>query len=173
NGKGTHGAMGVFFDITLLERLERIRQEFLSNVSHELRTPLTSIIALAETLEAGAIDDPKHNRRFLSIIQKNAARMHRLIDDILELSAIEAGNVKVKPESVPLRLLVEDVIGGLSATAAMRTVALHNRVDQEATDFVDPHRLVQMLTNLIANAIKFNREGGMVSISDQDHVRAP
>src|SRR5437870_11380897 len=102
NGKGTQGAVGVFFDITRLERLEVIRQEFLSNVSHELRTPLTSIRALAETLENGAIEDHQNNRRFLSIIQKNADRMHRLIDDILELSAIEAGNVKVKPEIIQL-----------------------------------------------------------------------
>src|SRR5207247_1991449 len=89
NGKASHGAVGVFFDITRLERLELIRQEFLSNVSHELRTPLTSIIALADTLEAGAINDSEHNRRFVSIIQKNAARMHRLIDDILALSEVE------------------------------------------------------------------------------------
>src|SRR5437588_2033463 len=82
------GALGVFFDVTRLERLEIVRQEFLSNVSHELRTPLTSIRALAETLENGAIEDHQNNRRFLSIIQKNADRMHRLIDDILELSAI-------------------------------------------------------------------------------------
>src|SRR5712664_969521 len=109
NGRGTNGAVGVFFDVTRLERLELVRQEFLSNVSHELRTPLTSIMALTETLEAGAIDDQEHNRRFLSIIQRNAARMHRLIDDILELSAIEAGNVKVRPETVQLYALVEDV----------------------------------------------------------------
>src|SRR5439155_22029519 len=63
-GRGANGAVGVFFDVTRLERLELVRQEFLSNVSHELRTPLTSIIALAETLEAGAIDDQEHNRRF-------------------------------------------------------------------------------------------------------------
>src|SRR5205814_7130568 len=100
NGKGTQGAVGVFFDITRLERLELIRQEFLSNVSHELRTPLTAIIALAETLETGALDDRENNRRFLGIIQKNAAHMHRLIDDILELSAIEAGNIRVTPELV-------------------------------------------------------------------------
>ena len=121
NGKGTQGAVGVFFDITRLERLEVIRQEFLSNVSHELRTPLTSIIALAETLETGAINDSQHNRRFLSIIQKNAARMHRLIDDILELSAIEAGNVKVEPEVIRLRYLVEDVFGTLAASASAKT----------------------------------------------------
>src|SRR5437016_7394835 len=164
NGRSVNGAVGVFFDVTRLERLELVRQEFLSNVSHELRTPLTSIIALAETLEAGAIDDQEHNRRFLAIIQKNAARMHRLIDDILELSAIEAGNVKVQPESVELHALVDDVIGSLSAVAAARGVAIQNLVELEARMFADPHRLVQMLTNLIDNAIKFNREGGTVSI---------
>ena len=171
NGKASHGAVGVFFDITRLERLELIRQEFLSNVSHELRTPLTSIIALAETLETGAIDNPEHNRRFLTIIQKNAARMHRLIDDILELSAIEAGNVKVKQEIVQLRALVEDVIGSLSTAASPLQITLQNLVPQDATVFADPHRLVQMLTNLIDNAIKFNREGGVVSIRYEGGVR--
>ncbi len=164
NGKIT-GALGVFFDVTRLERLENIRQEFLSNVSHELRTPLTSIMALSETLEVGAIDDPENNRRFLSIIQKNAARMHRLIDDILELSAIEAGNVKLHPESVPLRTLVEDVITSLSAAAVARHVELKNLVAADAKVVADPHRLMQMITNLIDNAIKFNRDGGEVTIS--------
>jgi len=158
------GAVGVFFDVTRLERLELVRQEFLSNVSHELRTPLTSIMALAETLEGGAIDDQAHNRRFLSIIQKNAARMHRLIDDILELSAIEAGNVKVQPETVQLHVLVEDVVGSLSTVAAGRRIVVRNLVEPEVQIFADPHRMVQMLTNLIDNAIKFNREGGTVSI---------
>ena len=169
NGRGVNGAVGVFFDVTRLERLELVRQEFLSNVSHELRTPLTSIIALAETLEAGAIDDQEHNRRFLAIIQKNAARMHRLIDDILELSAIEAGNVKVQPETVELHALVDDVIGSLSTVAAARGVAIQNLVELEARVFADPHRLVQMLTNLIDNAIKFNREGGTVLIKYNSH----
>src|SRR5258708_17274941 len=171
NGKASHGAVGVFFDITRLGRLELIRQEFLSNVSHELRTPLTSIIALAETLETGAIDNPEHNRRFLTIIQKNAARMHRLIDDILELSAIEAGHVKVKQEVAQLHPLVEAVICSLSAAASIQAITLQNLVSQEAKVFADPHRLVQMLTNLIDNAIKFNREGGVVSIKYEDGVR--
>ena len=171
NGRGAGGAVGVFFDITRLERLELIRQEFLSNVSHELRTPLTAIIALAETLEAGALDDPEHNRRFLTIIQKNAARMHRLIDDILELSAIEAGNVRVKPEKISLRPLVEDVVGSLSAAATSRSVVLHNLVEANAKVFADQHRLVQMLTNLIDNAIKFNREHGTVTIKSEGGER--
>jgi two-component system phosphate regulon sensor histidine kinase PhoR len=165
NGRGTNGAVGVFFDVTRLERLELVRQEFLSNVSHELRTPLTSIMALAETLEAGAIDDQEHNRRFLSIIQRNAARMHRLIDDILELSAIEAGNVKVQPERLLLQALVEEVIGSLSSAAAARSIIVRNLVEPDITVFADPHRLVQMVTNLIDNAIKFNRESGTVAIT--------
>lgn len=164
NGRGANGAVGVFFDVTRLERLELVRQEFLSNVSHELRTPLTSIIALAETLEAGAIDDQENNRRFLSIIQRNAARMHRLIDDILELGAIEAGNVKVRPESVLLHALVDDVVASLSAAADLRSVIVHNLVASDVRVFADPHRLIQILTNLIDNAIKFNREGGTVTI---------
>jgi two-component system phosphate regulon sensor histidine kinase PhoR len=165
NGRPANGAVGVFFDVTRLEHLELVRQEFLSNVSHELRTPLTSIMALAETLEAGAIDDQEHNRRFLSIIQRNAARMHRLIDDILELSAIEAGNVKVQPERVLLQALVEEVIGSLSSAAAARSILVRNLVEPDTNVFADPHRLVQMLTNLIDNAIKFNRESGAVAIT--------
>lgn len=168
------GALGVFFDVTRLERLENIRQEFLSNVSHELRTPLTSIIALSETLEVGAIDDPQSNRKFLSIIQKNAARMHRLIDDILELSAIEAGNVKLHQEAVPLRMLVDDVISSLSAAAMTKHIEVKNLVSSQGNVFADPHRLMQMLTNLIENGIKFNREGGEVIITltngDRDRI---
>jgi len=159
------GAVGVLFDITRLERLENVRQEFLSNVSHELRTPLTSIMALAETLETGALDDASNNRRFLSIIQKNAKRMQHLIDDILELSAIEAGNVSVNPEIIQLRSLVEDVISTLSSPAAARNISVRNLIESDAKVFADPHRLMHMLTNLIDNAIKFNRDEGAVTIT--------
>ena len=165
------GAVGVLFDITRLERLEIVRQEFLSNVSHELRTPLTSIIALAETLEAGAISDEKNNRRFLTIIQKNAARMHHLIDDILELSAIEAGNVKVIPEVIQLRSLVDEIVSSLAAAAADRNVSMRNLVETKVKVFADPYRLMQMLTNLVDNAIKFNRDGGEVAIGYQSLER--
>src|SRR5205085_5265154 len=105
-GSDVRGAVGVFFDITRLERLERVRQEFLSNVSHELRTPLTAIIAFVETLEDGADEDRANSRRFLSIIRRNAERMRDLINDILELSAIEAGTVSVEARDVRLAPLV-------------------------------------------------------------------
>jgi two-component system phosphate regulon sensor histidine kinase PhoR len=91
------GAVGVFFDISRLERLEIVRQEFLANVSHELRTPLTSILASAETLESSINGNSDSNQRFLTIIHKNAARMQRLINDLLELGAIENVRVDVEP----------------------------------------------------------------------------
>jgi two-component system, OmpR family, phosphate regulon sensor histidine kinase PhoR len=162
--ENSHGALGVFFDITRLERLERVRQEFLSNVSHELRTPLTAIIAFVETLEDGALEDQASNRRFLSIIRKNAERMHHLIDDILELSAIEAGTIEVKIEPVRLHALVNDVLTALASRAAARRVTLKSEVPVDAIVFADARRLEQMLTNLSDNAIKFNREEGSVII---------
>ena len=165
------GALGVFFDITQLERLERVRQEFLSNVSHELRTPLTAILAFVETLEEGAIEDSENSRRFLSVIRKNATRMHNLIDDILELSAIEAGTVPFEPQRVRLHSIIEDITTALASRASTRQVTLQNKVAPDTFVYADPRRLEQMLTNLIDNAIKFNREGGRVTISHEACAR--
>jgi two-component system, OmpR family, phosphate regulon sensor histidine kinase PhoR len=171
DGTTTAGALGVFFDITQLEKLERVRQEFLSNVSHELKTPLTAIVAFVETLEAGALDDRQNSERFLAIIRKNAARMQNLIDDILELSAIEAGTVGVKAEETELSPLINDVIMSLDAKASSRGITVSNHVPDDTLVFVDPRRLEQMLTNLVDNAIKFNRDGGMVTIGCQTGAR--
>lgn len=171
DGTTTGGAIGVFFDITQLEKLERVRQEFLSNVSHELKTPLTAIVAFVETLEAGALDDRENSERFLEIIRKNAARMQNLIDDILELSAIEAGNVGVKAEEIELSPLINDVIMSLAAKASSRGITVKNHVPPDTLVFVDPRRLEQMLTNLVDNAIKFNRDGGMVTIGAEAGAR--
>jgi two-component system phosphate regulon sensor histidine kinase PhoR len=171
NGHGAEGALGVFFDITRTERLENIRQEFLSNVSHELRTPLTSIIAFVETLETGAMEDPESSQRFLSIIRKNASRMHSLIDDILELTAIEGGNVRLRAAPVELYTLVEEVCASFAAKAAAQNVTLENNVSPEVMVYADERRLEQMLTNLIDNGIKFSRENGTVAISYESGTR--
>jgi two-component system, OmpR family, phosphate regulon sensor histidine kinase PhoR len=165
------GAIGVFFDITRLERLERVRQEFLSNVSHELRTPLTAILAFVETLEDVTPAQSDDHRRFLSVIRRNAERMHTLINDILELSAIEAGNVSVEAEPVNLQMLVDDVVTSLGSKAASCRVTLHNEVLAGTSVFADPHRLEQMVTNLVDNGIKFNHEGGFVIVSHEKDSR--
>jgi len=168
---GTKGAIGVFFDITQLEKLERVRQEFLSNVSHELRTPLTAILAFVETLEGATLEENEDNRRFLSIIRRNAARMHALIDDILELSAIEAGTVKLKPAEIKLWPLIRDILTALETKVETREVTIQNLVPEDAVVFADPQRLEQMLTNLLDNGIKFNRSGGRLTIRFEEDER--
>jgi two-component system phosphate regulon sensor histidine kinase PhoR len=174
NGHGAEGALGVFFDITRTERLELVRQEFLSNVSHELRTPLTAIMAFVETLESGATEDPESCQRFLSIIRKNASRMHSLIDDILELTAIEGGNIQLRAAPVELRALVNDVCNSLATQAQARNITLSNNVAEGVSVYADSRRLEQMLTNLVDNGIKFSHENGAVSIGyesgAQDHI---
>lgn len=162
---GKKHAIGFFYDITQIEHLENVRQEFLSNISHELRTPLTSIMAFVETLEDGAIDDHENNRRFLKVIGRNAGRMHDLIADILELSLIESGNVSINISQVKLGSHVEEVFASLSKKAARRDVKLVNDVPAGTVLTADPVRIEQMLTNLIDNAVKFNREGGTVTVS--------
>jgi two-component system phosphate regulon sensor histidine kinase PhoR len=171
---GRDCAIGFFYDITQIERLETVRQEFLSNISHELRTPLTSILAFVETLEDGAIDDKENNRRFLGVIRRNGERMHSLISDILELSLIESGKVSVELREVNLTNLVEQVFTDLSANARARGIELINKVEADRIVNADAFRLEQMLTNLVDNAIKFNQPSGSVTVSctrrDRMHI---
>src|SRR6201991_2584350 len=167
NGNGAQGAPGVFFNITRTERLELVRQEFLSNVSHELRTPLTSIMAFVETLETGALDDPESSLRFLAIIRKNASRMHALIDDILELTSIEGGTIQLRCGPVELQPLVSDVISSLAAKAKAQQVTIKNNVQPNVLVHADARRLEQMLTNLIDNGIKFGKVNGIVVVGHE------
>src|ERR1019366_8447765 len=106
-------------DITDLERLERIRKDFVANVSHELRTPLTAIRGYAETLLEGALEDQENNRRFLEIIKAHSIRLNNIASDLLTLSAIESGKARAGPEPVSARAVVE---------SAMRTVEAEARL---------------------------------------------
>lgn len=171
NGNASAGALGVFFDITRTERLELVRQEFLSNVSHELRTPLTAIMAFVETLESGAREDPESCQRFLSIIRKNASRMHGLIDDILELTTIEGGNVQLRAAPVDLHSLVDDVFASLANSADAQDIKLRNEVASGTLVHADDRRLEQMLTNLVDNGIKFTRAKSTVTVSHEAGTR--
>lgn len=161
---GEKHAISFFYETTHIDRLETVRQEFLSNISHELRTPLTSIMAFVETLEDGGIDDKENNRRFLQVIRRNAERMNSLIADILELSMIESGNVELSISKIPLNAVVQHVFSALSTEAANRNVELRNQVPADTTICADSVRLEQMLTNLVDNAIKFNRKNGIVKV---------
>lgn len=160
-------AIGFFYETTQLDRLESVRQEFLSNISHELRTPLTSIIAFVETLEDGGIDDPENNTRFLSVIRRNAERMHTLIDDILELSLIESGNVSIDVRPLDIHSMVDEIFSVVSAKADQNDIRLVNEIEIGTQLSADVIRFEQVMTNLIDNAVKFNRPGGSVTVSSE------
>jgi two-component system phosphate regulon sensor histidine kinase PhoR len=164
---GERHAIGFFYDVTQVHRLENIRQVFLSNISHELRTPLTSILAFVETLENGGLEDAENNLHFLNVIRRNGERMRDLIADILELSQIEAGTVSIEVKTIPLARHVQEIMTNLSSMAAEREIELRNETDPTTTVSADPKRLEQMLTNLIDNAIRFNRLGGSVTVTNE------
>ena len=170
-GSDVRGAVGVFFDITRLERLERVRQEFLSNVSHELRTPLTSIITFAETLEGGALEEADDARRFVQIIGRNAGRMRSLIEDIIELSAIESGVLHLDVRETRLQPIVSETFNALNSKAEGCGVTLVNEVAHDAVVRADARRLEPMLLNLVENAIKFSRRGGAVRVRHETGAR--
>lgn len=157
-------AVGVFFDITQLERLERVRREFFANLSHELRTPLTAILAYSETLLTAAADDPEHSARFLDKLYKHATRMNELISDISDLSAIESGQIELALKPVNLRRAVADVVMLLEARRADTKVTITASVPTHLRVQADRTRLEQILYNLVDNAVKFNRPDGSVQI---------
>jgi two-component system phosphate regulon sensor histidine kinase PhoR len=165
---GSDLAVGVFFDITQMERLERVRREFFANLSHELRTPLTAIMAYSETLLSSALDDPENNLRFIEILHKHASRMTDLISDISDLSAIESGRVKLALGPVRLRGIVSEVISLAESRRSNCGVSFSVSVAPELFVQADHTRLEQILYNLVDNAIKFSRPGGAVTISAEE-----
>jgi two-component system phosphate regulon sensor histidine kinase PhoR len=155
----------VFHDITDLRRLEKIRKDFVANVSHELRTPLTSIKGYVEALLDGAKDDPVASTKFLDIILKQSDRLNLIIEDLLELSKIESGGISFKEEPIELKSLVERVLSVVKPIADKNRHRLTTAIDPGLPAVAgDEGRLVQVLTNLLDNAIKYTPEGGTITI---------
>ncbi|MEK6406336.1 MAG: ATP-binding protein [Acidobacteriota bacterium] len=161
-------AVGIFFDITQLERLERVRREFFANLSHELRTPLTAMLACSETLLSGAIDDPASRTRFVETLFKHATRMSELISDISDLSAIESGQVELTLKPLRLRPVVADVVALLESRKADIDISFSASIGEDVFVQADRTRLEQILYNLIDNAVKFNRPGGSVRVTAEE-----
>jgi two-component system phosphate regulon sensor histidine kinase PhoR len=160
------GSILVFHDLTRLKQLERTREEFVANVSHELRTPLSLIKGYAETLLDSARNDPEVAGRFLKIIERNANRLDLLIQDLLTISSLESGRIKLNLQPVPLRPLVEKVLADFKSRANAKGVKLVNDLP-ELTAMADVNRLEQVLANLVDNAIKYGRGQGTISIGGQ------
>jgi two-component system phosphate regulon sensor histidine kinase PhoR len=150
--------------LTRLKQLERTREEFVANVSHELRTPLSLIKGYVETLLDGAKDNPEVATKFLHTIQRNSERLQFLIEDLLTISELESGRLKMNLQSIRLRSLVDRVLEDFKTQAESRRVELTNDVP-ELTAGGDSDRLQQVLGNLVGNAIKYGRDGGHVSVT--------
>ena len=163
NGGGKrHGTVLVFHDLTRLKQLENARQEFVANVSHELRTPLSLIKGYAETLLDGAKDNPETATRFLQTIDRNAERLRLLIEDLLTISELETGRVRLNIHTVALAQAVAEVLEDFKRRAAAKGMTLVNQAPDLPVR-ADPGRLEQILGNIVDNAIKYGRAGGTVS----------
>jgi two-component system phosphate regulon sensor histidine kinase PhoR len=163
NGE-TRAALALLFDITRLETLEGVRREFVSNVSHELRTPLTSIQAFVETLLEGGMDDRENCTRFLEIIRRHATFMGELIGELSDLNRIETGAVDLDLVDLDLREVATTVAGKLAQTYKNQRLELSMEIPPGYRLRADRRRLEQILTNLLDNAMKFNKPGGTVRI---------
>ena len=155
----------VLHDVTDLRRLESMRQEFVANVSHELKTPLSSIRAYAETLSAGAVNDPEHRGTFLHRIEEQADRLNNLIQDLLSLSRIESGRQTYDIATVNVADIVTTCIAENQGAANLKRIHLScSDIQQDLRIQADEEGLAQIINNLIGNAIKYTSEGGEVTV---------
>jgi len=161
---GGRGAIAILHDITDLERLERVRKDFVANVSHELRTPLTAICGYTETLLEGALEDKENNRKFLEIIKNHAIRLNSIASDLLALSELESGKPSVEQARVSVRAAIEAALRTVEAEARRRRVKLIRGRLEDVEVLGERVRLEQALVNLLDNAVKFNRPDGEVCV---------
>ena len=167
-------AVLVLHDITELRRLENIRKDFVANVSHELRTPLTSIKGYVEALIDGGKDDPETSMRFLDIILKQSDRLNLILEDLLQLSKIESGQVLLKREPLQISTVIERTLAMLKPLAEKKGHRITSWVAPDLPLITgDEERLVQVLTNLIDNAIKYTPEHGTVTVAAHRATSAP
>jgi two-component system phosphate regulon sensor histidine kinase PhoR len=158
--------MLVFHDITRIKKLEKMRADFVANVTHELKTPLTAILGFIETLQAGAIEDRETARKFLDVIDRQAARLNRLIDDLLVISNIELGEMKFHFEGVSLGEPISTALSMIEQKAGEKGIAIKKEVPGDLPLVrADRDRLVQIFLNILDNAVKFNNPGGEVSVA--------
>lgn len=154
-----------FEDITAVEEAGQIRRDFVANVSHELRTPLTALLGFVETLQGPAREDPKARERFLKIIAAEASRMARLVDDLLNLSRVEAEERQRPVARVDIADLARSVAATLEPLAAKWTTAIHLEVPELGAIVPgDVGQLRQVLLNLMENAVKYGGSGGPVTV---------
>jgi two-component system phosphate regulon sensor histidine kinase PhoR len=167
DGKIT-GVVAVLHDITREKEISKLKNDFISHVSHELKTPLASITAYSEMLADGEAETEEAKKEFYSIIQKQAERLNRLIEDILNTSRIESGLMKIKKEHISLTILIEEQIQMIKSYAEEKNIEVIGQkpivFDQV---FVDKDMISQVIVNLLSNAVKYTQPGGSVTIKTE------
>jgi signal transduction histidine kinase len=151
------------------ERANRVKDEFLAMVSHELRAPLSALLGWATLLQRTAHDAPAVVQKGLAAIDRNARLQSRLVDDLLDVTRIESGQLRLEPHPVDLTEMIAAAVDALHPTADEKNLRID--VDIDAASGVvlgDPGRLQQVVSNLLANAIKFTPEGGSVRVGLRD-----
>jgi two-component system, OmpR family, phosphate regulon sensor histidine kinase PhoR len=175
SGEDARGVLAVFVDVTDLRRLESLRRDFVANVSHELRTPVATVRAAAETLRRTVDTQPEVAAELVDIVERNAERLQRLVEDLLDLSRIESREYKLNLEPVEIGGVAEHIASLFRAKADDKRVKVRVLVPPDLDRaLADRRALEQILTNLIDNAIKYGGEGGQVSVSgssDEKSVR--
>ena len=162
----TAGAVGLFSDITQMERLERTRRDYVANVSHEMRTPLTAMRALIEPLKEGMVKTEDARMRYYDIILREIMRLSRLINDLMELSRLQSGTLAIRTERMKLAGLVDDVCERYRSIAEDHDISFREETDFSKVPAVvsNADRVEQLLVILLDNAIKYTPEGGTVSL---------
>lgn len=160
------GTVSVFRDITREVEVDRMKSEFVSSVSHELRTPMTSIKGYIDLLHGGMAGELSNGQKqFLQIVKNNTDRLILLVNDLLDISGLQSGKVKLAFEPVDPVAVVDEVLTALAPDAAERHQVLESRIAEPLPCVrADPHRMIQILTNLCKNAIKYTPTGGQVLV---------
>lgn len=158
----------LFYDLTEMRRLERVRKDFVANVSHEIRTPLTSISGFAEALMDGAIDDPKTARSFLEIIVNQSHRLNSIVTDLLHLATLESGKASLTMKPVELSAQVNSLLEAVRAMAREKKITLIVEINPVNLMYkTDEGKMNLVLSNLLDNALKYTPSGGRVRIGGQ------
>ena len=164
DGSGKSYGIFLFYDMTTIRGLERIRKDFVANVSHEIRTPLTSIRGYAEALSDGALADPELAKSFLGIISTSADRLSRLVNDLLELSRLESGTVDLRLAPIELGSLSDRLREEFSDRLSQKELRLETDFSRPFTFVSDESLLHLVLVNLLDNAIKYSSPGSSLRL---------
>ncbi len=159
------GVAVVLRDVTAVRHLERIRRDFVANVSHELRTPVSVIQASAETLLAGALDDPRHARNFVAAIERHASRLTRIIAGLLDLARLEAGQRGLAKERVNVRAAALRALDLVVGPADVKDIEVDIELAEDLDLLADTKGVDQVLSNLLENAVKYSEQRGHITVT--------